>query len=75
MTIKALYGLILAGAAHRSQLARYMEPLGYISFKADTDLWLKPEIGSEDEVLYYSYLLCYIDGIFCIHHNADAILE
>ena len=45
------------------------------SCKADTDLRLKPEIKTEDGVKYYSYLLCYVDNILCIHHNADSMLE
>ena len=52
-----------------------MESLGYESCKADSDLWLKPETRPEDGVKYCSYLLCYVDGILCIHHNADAVLE
>ena len=38
-------------------------------------LWLKPEIRPKDGVKYYSYLLCYVHYILCIHHNADAMLE
>ena len=52
-----------------------MESLGYESCKANLDLWLKSEIRPEDGVQYYSYLLCYIDEILCIHHNEDAVLE
>ena len=42
---------------------------------ADPDSWLKPEIRPADGVKYYSYLLCYVNGILCIHHNADAVLQ
>ena len=52
-----------------------MESFGYQSSKADLDLWFKPEIRPEDGVKYYSYILCYIDDILCIHHNADSMLE
>ena len=74
-SVRALYGLKLADAAFQSHFARYMESLGYQSCKADPDLWLKQEIRPEDGVKYYSYLLCYVDDILCIHHNADAMLE
>ena len=73
--IRALYGLKSAGAAFRSHLTKCMESLRYQSCKADPDLWLKPEIRPEDGVKYYSYLLCYVDDILCIHHNADAMLD
>ena len=52
-----------------------MESLGYESCKADPDLWLKLEIRPEDGVQYYSYLLCYVDGILYIHHNTDTFLQ
>ena len=64
----ALYGLKSAGAAFRSHLAKCMESLGYQSCKANPDLWLKPEIRSEEGV-------CFVDDILCIHHNADAMPE
>ena len=73
--VRALYSLKSAGAAFRSHLARCMECIGYESCKADLDLWLKPEIRPEDGVQYCSYLLCYVDAILCIHHNADAMLQ
>ena len=75
MIVRALYGLKSAEAAFRSHLARFMESLGYLSCEVDPDLWLKPEIRPEDGVKYYSYLLCYVDDILCIHHNADSMLE
>ena len=50
-----------------------MESLGYQSFKADEDLWLKPEIRPDDGVKYYYYLFFYV-GHF-MHHYADSMLE
>ena len=73
--VRDLYGLKSAGAAFRSHLAICMESLGHESCKADPDLWLKPEVKPEDGVQYYSYLLCHMDDILCIHHNADAVLQ
>ena len=71
----ALYGLKSAGAAFRSHLAKCMESMGYQSCKADSDLLLKPELRPEDGAKYYSYILCYVDDILCIHHNADSVLK
>ena len=73
--VTALHGLKSAGAAFRSHLAKCMESLGYEPCKADPDLWLELEIRSEDGVQYYSYLLCYVGDILCIHHKTDAVLE
>ena len=75
LIVRDLYGLESAGAAFRSDLAKCMESLGYQSCMANPDLWLKPEIRPEDKVKYYSYLLCYVDDILCIHHNAYFVQE
>ena len=75
MIVGDLYGLKSGGAALRSHLDRCMESMCYQSCKADPDLWLEPEVRPEDGVKYYSYILCYVDDILCIHHNADSVLE
>jgi hypothetical protein len=73
--VRALYGLKSAGAAFRAHLASCMRELGYVSCKADPDLWLRPETRPDDETRYYSYILCYVDDILCIHHDAMTILD
>ena len=75
MIVGALYGLKSAGAVFRSHLARCMDSLGYQSCEADPDLQLKLEIRPEESAQYYSYILCYVDVILCIHHNANTMLE
>ena len=75
VVVRALYGLKTSGAAFRSHLARCIESLGNKPCKADLDLWLQPEIRPEDGVQYYSYLLCYVDDILCIHHNAEDVIQ
>ena len=39
----------------------------------DPDLWLKAQ--NQDGIDYYSYILCYVDNIMVIHHNARPILD
>ena len=73
--VRTLYGLMFAGTASRSHLAKCIESLGYQFCKADADLWVESEIRPEDGIKYYSYLLCYVDDILCIHHSADSVLE
>ena len=75
VNVRILYGLKSEEAAFRSHLDRCMESMRYESCKADPQLWLKQEIRPEDGVQYYSYLLCYVADIHCIHHNADAVLK
>ena len=40
---------------------------------ADPDLWLKSQ--NQDGIDYYSYILCYVDDIMVIHHDARPILD
>ena len=63
-----------AGAAFRIYLASSMESMGYLPCRADPDLWPRPEIYQESKVQYSVYILCYVDDILCIHHNADGVL-
>ena len=72
--VRALYGLKSAGAAFRAHLASFMRQMGYTSCKADPDLWFKAETRPDDSVLYYAYILCYVDDILCIHHDALSVL-
>jgi hypothetical protein len=72
--VRALYGLKSAGAAFRAHLASCMRDMGYVSCKADPDLWLKAETQPDDGTRYYSYVLCYVDDILCIHHDAMKVL-
>ena len=52
-----------------------MQELGYQSCNADPDLWMKAEYRPEDELKYYSYILCYVDDILCIHHDLKDVLN
>ncbi len=73
--VHALYGLKSAGAVFRAHLASFMCQMGYTSCKADPDLWLKAVTRSEDNVHYYTYILCYVDDILCIHHNPMTVMN
>jgi hypothetical protein len=68
--VHALYGLKSAGPSFRNHLADYMRELGYESCKADADVWLKAETRPGDGFKYYSHVLCYVDDVLCIHHDA-----
>ena len=73
LIIRAIYGLKSSGAAFRSHLADCMETLKYKSCRADNDLWIKRETNAEG-LEYYSYILCYVDDIMVIHHDAMPVL-
>jgi hypothetical protein len=49
--------------------------MGYTSCKADPDLWLKAVTRPEDNVHCYTYNLCYVDDILCIHHGRMLVMN
>jgi len=73
--VRALYGLKSAGALFRSHLATCMHNLGNTSCKADPDLWYNAMTRPTDNSPYYAYILCYVDDILCIHHDAMSVLR
>jgi hypothetical protein len=52
-----------------------MRQTGYTSCKADPNLWLKAVTRPEDNVHYYTYILCYVDDILCIHHDPMSVMN
>ncbi len=72
--VHALYGLKSAGAAFCSHLASFMRQMGHTSCKADPDLWVKAKTRPDKSVLYYAYILCYVDDTLCIHHDVLSVL-
>jgi hypothetical protein len=74
LIVRDLYGLKSAGAAFRNHLAECMKHLGWIPFRADRDLWMKAETLPDDGVLYWAYILIYVDYIRCVHHDPGSPL-
>ena len=73
--MRKLFAPLSSGAAFRAHLASFMHQMGYTSCKADPDLWYKAETRPGDNFWYYSYILCYVDDILCIHHDAMSVLD
>jgi hypothetical protein len=49
--------------------------MGYTLCKADPDLWFKAKTRPQDNVRYYAYILCYVDDMLCMHHDAMSVLN
>jgi hypothetical protein len=75
LIVRALYGLNSAGADFRNHLAKRMKHLGWHPCRADRDLWMKAETRPDDGVLYWAYILIYVDDILCVHHDPVSPLE
>jgi hypothetical protein len=64
-----LYGLKSSGAAFRNHLVECINHLGWKLFRADRDIWMKAETCPEDGMMYWAYIMIYVDYILCVHHE------
>lgn len=71
--VRALYGLKSCQAALRVHLWSCMESMGYRPCLVDQDLWMQSQF--DDGHGYYSHILCYVDDIMVIHHDARLVLD
>ena len=71
---KALYGLQGSGAAFRVHLVEKLHDIGFISTRADPDVWCRPAV-KPDGFKYYEYILCYVDNLLAISHDAQLVLK
>lgn len=74
LIVRALYGLRTSGARFRAHLAQCLRDAGYVSSKADPDVWLKAATKS-DGTEYYSYVLCYVDDVLVIDERPEVMIE
>jgi hypothetical protein len=74
LIVRALYGLKSAGAAFINHLDECMNHLGWYPCRADRDIWIKAETRPDDGVLYWAYILIYVDDILCVHHDPGSPL-
>ena len=74
LVLRALYGLKSSGAAWRQILNQTLIDLGYVSSKADTDVWIKTE-KKPDGAEYIAYVLVYVDEVLHLHHNPDTFMD
>jgi hypothetical protein len=72
--VRALYGLKSAGAPFRNHLAECRNNMGWHPCRTDRDLWMKAETHPDDGVLYWAYILIYVDDILCVHHDPGSPL-
>jgi hypothetical protein len=51
-----------------------MNHLGWHTCRAYRYLWMKAETHPDDGVLYWAYILIYVDDILCVHHDPGSPL-
>jgi hypothetical protein len=69
LIVWASYGLKSVGVAFRNHLDECMMYLIWKPCRVDSDLWMKAETHNEDGVMYWAYILIYVDDILCVHHD------
>ena len=72
--VRALYGLRSSGKAFRNHLSAGIKELGWISCKADADVYYQ-SATRPDGVTYYKYLLTYVDDLLCISDEPSLDLD
>jgi hypothetical protein len=68
--VGALHCLKSSGASFRNHLADCMRELGHKSCKANADVWFKAETRPVDGLKHCSHVLCHVDDVLCMHHDA-----
>jgi Reverse transcriptase (RNA-dependent DNA polymerase) len=66
--VRSLYGLKSAGAAFWYSLAQLLQDLGYMSSRADPDVWMRAATR-DDGHEYYEMLFVYVDDILVLSHR------
>jgi hypothetical protein len=72
--VRALYGLKASGACFRSHLAGNLRLMGFVSSKADPDVWMRASV-KPDGTHYYEYVLCYVDDVLASSVNPQNIMD
>ena len=71
--VRTLYGLKSSCADFHAHLADCMRSIGYTPCRCYNDLWMKLDIDP-DGYEYYSYILCYVNDVLVVHHDAMTTL-
>jgi hypothetical protein len=56
-------------------LAEWIKKMGWKSCGTDRYLSMKVEMRPDDGVMYWAYILIYIDDILCVHDDNDTPLN
>jgi hypothetical protein len=72
--VRALYGGKSAGADYWRHVRSAMEEMGFMSCKADPDVWFRPSM-KEDGTDYYQYVLLYTDDILAIMEKPETFIR
>ena len=66
---KAIYGLRSSGLCYRERFADTLREMGFISSRADPDVWMRKQSG------YYEYIAVYVDDLAIASKDPKAIVN
>jgi hypothetical protein len=72
--VRALYGLKSSGARFHDYVAKTLRDAGFVSSKADPDVWMRPG-RKENGDLYYEYVITYVDDVCVASTKPKAIMD
>ena len=70
---RALYGSKVSSADFWRHLWSCMTYLGFISCRADPNIWMR-EAQKDNRTGYWEYVLLYVDDALCMSMNAENVL-
>ena len=74
LIVRALYGLRSSGARWQEHMASTLREGGYLSCRADPDVWIWPNTKPEGDT-YWEYALCYVNDILIISHDPQKAMD
>jgi hypothetical protein len=72
--IRALYGLKSSGAHWRDHMAASLRDAGFVSCKADPDVWMRAAVKLNGDK-YWAYVLCYVDNLLIVSHKPQEVMD
>ena len=74
VVVRALYGLRSSALQWQRYLVDNLRyDLGYVPSLADDNVWMK-QYHKESSEPHYSYILCFVDDLLCMHADPDPVL-
>jgi hypothetical protein len=61
LIVRALYVLKSSVASWRAHIAHILSDMGYVPSHGDPDVWLRQAFNQMTKVLYWEYILVYVD--------------
>jgi hypothetical protein len=75
LIVRAFYGLKSSGASWRAHIAHTLSDMGFVPSRGDPDVWMRQSFNQMTTVLYWEYILVYVDDLLAIGMEPRATLN